>query len=527
MPKKDKKEKEQVQEDSPKKEKLVKKAKKQKVLFPLGAKFSFFVALLLVGIMIVITLFIYNWAGTALEKEVKERGIAIAKNIANNAADPLLKSDDLPLAYFTKEAVQYPMKEEAVDSNFITGLLVALKNDIFKIKDDQTIKNEGIFEALIIKEDGYIASANDVKRTGEEYRPPKGLRNLKEGEEVLVQDYTEGGKSYFDIAVPVITVNNNKKYMLGEVHLTISRNVVTKVVMIAAVKIGLIILAALIIGIILSVMLVSMMVRPIGYLVKGVRAIGEGNYDVKIDLKTNDELGLLTDIFNDTAKSLQEKETLKGAFSTYVSSEVMDQVLKDPKKLALGGKRVKATMLFTDIRGFTSMSETLQPEQVVAVINEYLTIQTDKVMKWKGVVDKFVGDCVMAVYGVPMPKDDDAYRAVRTAMDIRESVLKLNVIREKTKQICVGIGIGVNTGDVVSGNMGSPQKMDYTVIGDNVNLAARLEANAPAHTVYVSESTYNETKDRIEYEELEAIKVKGKKEPVRIFSPVKVKPGTE
>ena len=142
-------------------------------------------------------------------------------------------------------------------------------------------------------------------------------------------------------------------------------------------------------------------------------------------------------------------------------------------------------------------------------------------------LDKFVGDCVMAVYGVPSGKDDDSYRAVRTAMDIRDSVEKLNRIREKAKQLTVGIGIGVNTGEVVSGNMGSPQKMDYTVIGDNVNLAARLEANAPAGKVYVSASTYNETKDRIEYAELEAIKVKGKKEPVRIFDPVKVKPGVD
>jgi len=329
------------------------------------------------------------------------------------------------------------------------------------------------------------------------------------------------------IAVPVATTINGVKYTVGEVHLTISRSIISKVVTVAAVQIGLIILAALLFGIIVSIMLVNFMVKPIGYLMEGVRAIGEGNYDVEIKVRTNDELGLLTTTFNDTAKSLKEKELLKGAFSTYVSSEIMHEVLKDPKKLALGGKRVRATMLFTDIRGFTSMSETLEPEQVVAVINEYLTVQTDKVLKWKGVLDKFVGDCVMAVYGVPMAKEDDTYRAVRTAMDIRESVEKLNKIRERAKQITVGIGIGVNTGEVVSGNMGSPQKMDYTVIGDNVNLASRLEANAPAGKIYVSESTYNETKDRIEYVELEAIKVKGKKEPVRVFDPISVKPGVD
>ena len=503
-------------------EKQAKKTGQKKVLLPLGAKFSFFVGLLLVVIMIIVTVYIYNWAGDALEKEVKEKGIAIAKNIANNTADPLLKNDDLPLVILTKEAVQSPMTKEVADAGLLSGIIGVIKNDLLGLKEAEQVKNEGILGAVIVKSNGYIISADNVKLIGTVYELPEGAQPIKPGLDVFVQDYTQKGLGYIDIYVPVATVLNGEKYTIGEVHLTIARSVVTKVVTGAVVKIGLIILTVLFVGIIVSIMLVNFMVRPIGFLVKGVRAIGEGNYDVEIKSKSNDELGLLTDIFNDTAKSLKEKELLKGAFSRYVSSEVMNEVLNDPTKLSLHGKRVRATMLFTDIRGFTAMSETMQPEEVVAVINEYLTVQTDKVFKWKGVLDKFVGDCVMAVYGVPMPKDDDSYRAVRTAMDIRESVDKLNVIRKRVGQITVGLGIGVNTGDVVSGNMGSPQKMDYTVIGDNVNLAARLEANAPAGRVYVSESTYLETKDRIEFKELDAIMVKGKKEPVRVFEPIKV-----
>ena len=506
------------------KEKKGKKTEKTpvntKVLFPLGAKFSFFVGLLLVIIMIAISVFIYNWAGEALEKEVKERGIAMGKNIANNAADPLIKNDDLPLAILTKEAVQWPMKKGEADKSLFESIKDIIKNDILRQGKQEEIKNEGIMEAIIVKVNGTIASANKVTKIGSDYRAPEGLKKLEQGMGVLVQDYTQDGKQYFDIGVPVTTVVNSKEYLIGEVHLTISRSIVNKVLIDAVVRIGLIVLAALIFGIIASILLVNFMVRPIGYLVEGVRAIGEGNYDVKVKLKTNDELGLLTNIFNDTAKSLKEKEFLKGAFSTYVSSNLMDQILKDPKKLSLSGNRVKATMLFTDIRGFTSMSETMEPESVVAVINEYLTLQTDKVFKWEGVLDKFVGDCVMAVYGVPVPKEDDAYRAVRTAMDIRDGVDKLNMIRKKTNKQCVGIGIGVNTGDVVAGNMGSPQKMDYTVIGDNVNLAARLEANAPAGNIFVSESTVKETEDKIEYKQLDSISVKGKKAPVKIYTPV-------
>lgn len=509
-----------------KKEKKEKKGNtaKKRVIFPLGVKFSFFVGLLLFAIMIAITVFIYNWMGKALEKEVKERGIAIAKNIANNAADPLIKNDDLPLAILTKEAVQYPLKiESGYDKNILGNILNIIKDTFITKQQKEEIKNEGIYEAIIVRKNGIIASANDVKIIGEKYIPPAGIRQLREDEDTLVQDYIKNNIQYFDIAVSIGTVINNKKYIVGEVHLTISRTIISKVVMEAAIKIGFIVLISLILGILTSIFLVNFLVRPIGFLVEGVKAIGEGNYDVEIKLRTNDELGLLTEIFNQTAKSLKEKELIKGAFSKYISSEVMEQIINDPSKLSLHGKRLKATILFTDIRGFTSMSEKLEPEQVVSIINDYLTIQTDKVIKYNGFLDKFVGDCVMAVYGIPVPKDDDAYRAVKTAIDIRESVKKLNSIREKMKQLTVGIGIGLNTGEVVCGNMGSPQKMDYTVIGDNVNLASRLEANAPANTIYVSETTYNETKDKFIYKELEPIFVKGKKEPIKIFNPIEEK----
>ena len=371
------------------------------------------------------------------------------------------------------------------------------------MKNSSTIKNEGILDAIVVNR-GIIVSASDVRKKGENYILPAGIKPLSSGEDVLVQEYTENAKKYFDIGVPIRSIGNS---VLGEVHLKVSLFIT---------------LAALIIGIIISIIVVTIMISPIRYLVTGVRAIGEGNYDVQIKMKSRDELGELTEAFNSTAKSLKEKELLKGAFSTYVSTSIMEEILKDPTRLSLHGKKVRATILFTDIRGFTSMSEEMDPAEVVSIINEYLSQQTDKVIKWQGVIDKFIGDSMMAVYGVPFPKEDDSYRAVRTAMDIRDGLEKLNAIRGRRGQKTVGVGIGIDTGEVVSGNMGSPQKMDYTVIGDHVNLAARLEANAPGGMIYVSETTYNETKAMIEYRELESIMVKGKKEPVKIFEPVRV-----
>ena len=487
---------------------------------PLSFKFSFFVGLLLTCIMAALTVFIYNQEKTALSFEVKKRGSAIAKNLANNAEEALTTNEELTLFVLARQAVQEPMTADKQTGDFWTGILSNIKDDMFGLKkEEKPIKNDGILDALVINKQGKIVSSSDVKRKGDDYKLPGGIRPLNAGEDVLIQEYAENGKNYFDIAVPITSIGDK---VLGEVHLKVSQDLITKVVTSATVKIVLITLAALFIGILVSIILVTVMTNPIKSLVAGVRAMGNGNFDIQIKIKTRDELGELTDAFNSTAKSLKEKELLKGAFSTYVSGALMEEILKDPAKLSLHGKKLKATMLFTDIRGFTSMSETLDPVEVVSIINEYLTLQTDKVIKWQGLLDKFIGDCVMAVYGVPFAKEDDAYRAVRTAMDIREGLVKLNAIRERRGLRTVGIGIGINTGDVVSGNMGSPQKMDYTVIGDNVNLASRLEANAPAGRIFVSESTYLETKDKIQYDQLESVMVKGKKEPVKVYEPVTV-----
>ena len=493
--------------------------KKKGLRISLSVKFSFFTALLLTIIMAALTVFIYNQERQALSNEVEKRGTAIAKNLANNAAEAMTTNEELTLFVLAKQAVQDPMTGHEGGENFWGGIIDGIKDEINgAAKSSSTIKNEGILDAIVVNR-GIIVSASDVRKKGENYILPAGIKPLSAGEDVLVQEYTENAKKYFDIGVLIRSIGNS---VLGEVHLKVSQYIITKVVAAATVKVLFITLAALIIGIIISIIVVTIMISPIRHLVTGVRAIGDGNYDVQIRMKSRDELGELTEAFNSTAKSLKEKELLKGAFSTYVSTSIMEEILKDPTRLSLHGKKVRATILFTDIRGFTTMSEEMDPAEVVSIINEYLSQQTDKVIRWQGVIDKFIGDSMMAVYGVPFPKDDDAYRAVRTAMDIRDGLEKLNTIRGRRGQKTVGVGIGIDTGEVVSGNMGSPQKMDYTVIGDHVNLAARLEANAPGGMIYVSETTYNETKAMIEYRELEPIMVKGKKEPVKIFEPVRV-----
>jgi adenylate cyclase len=193
-------------------------------------------------------------------------------------------------------------------------------------------------------------------------------------------------------------------------------------------------------------------------------------------------------------------------------------VLDHPPEL--GGARREATMLFSDVRGFTSMSEKLTAHEVVEILNEYLTQMVDVVLLHDGTLDKFVGDAVMAVFGSPMDQSDAELRAVSTAwyMHLRHEALKEKWVRDG--KVPFEIGIGVNTGEVVAGNMGSPQRMEFTVIGDNVNLAARLESATKdaGAKILLSGSTVERVKEFVTVKALDPIKMKGKAEPVPVFA---------
>ncbi|MBI5573991.1 MAG: adenylate/guanylate cyclase domain-containing protein [Elusimicrobia bacterium] len=215
----------------------------------------------------------------------------------------------------------------------------------------------------------------------------------------------------------------------------------------------------------------------------------------------------------------KEKRWLKKAFGQYLSPLVINELQKNPDALTLGGKRQEMTVLFSDIRGFTTISEASTPEKVVALLNEYLTKMTEVVFKYEGTLDKFIGDAIMAFWNAPLPQNDHAKRAVFCAIDMMDELAKLHEKWRAEKRPVLDIGIGVNTGDMVVGNMGSVERMDYTVIGDNVNLGARLESlnKEFATHIIISESTYQYVKDFIKTKPLGTTKVKGKEKPVEIF----------
>ncbi len=224
-----------------------------------------------------------------------------------------------------------------------------------------------------------------------------------------------------------------------------------------------------------------------------------------------------------------DRRMVTNLFGMHVSPAIVDDILKqdDPSSaLALTGKKVKATIFYSDIRGFTAMSETMTPEAIYAQLNEYFEEMCAIIFAYGGYVDKFIGDCVMAVFSAPYQRPDDAANAVRAAVAQQKKIAELAAKWKAEGKREFTVGMGINTGDVVMGNLGASSRMNYTVIGDNVNLAARLYNVAKAGEIIISDYTYREVKEFVVAEEREAVTVKGKKDPIAIYNILDIK-GTE
>jgi len=215
----------------------------------------------------------------------------------------------------------------------------------------------------------------------------------------------------------------------------------------------------------------------------------------------------------------REKRHIRGMFQKYVSPEVVDKLIHDPAGLRLGGEKRHLSVLFSDIRGFTTISEKLPPEEILNQLNQYLSAMTTVVLRNGGMLDKYVGDAIMAVFGAPLELENHALVACKTALEMMEELRPLQKIWETESKSILDIGIGINTGEMVIGNVGSPKRMDYTVIGDNVNLASRLEgANKELGThIIISGSTYEMVKRDVAVRALGEIKVKGRETQVPIY----------
>jgi len=301
---------------------------------------------------------------------------------------------------------------------------------------------------------------------------------------------------------------------------------------------GFVLLGAVIIAVLLILMLSRTLIKPLRKVITTMKSIIVSNdLSERVDVEYHDETGELAHTFNIMVEELekaysqiksyafqavlaQKKESrIRNIFQKYVPQELIDRFYHNPESMLVGENRV-LSILFSDIRGFTSISERMQPDELVNSLNHYFSVMVDLIMHRGGIIDKYIGDAIMAFFGAPVKHDDDAYQSALAGIEMAEAVKGFNAGQLKAGKPEFNIGIGINYGVVTVGNIGTDKKMDYTVIGDMVNLASRLEGLTKLYRqdLLVSESLHYKIKDLLPWRLLDTVAVKGKEKGVKIYT---------
>ncbi len=450
-------------------------------------KISSLIILLISLLMVTISTITLRDQSIILKEEMRKAAEAIARNLSANAKESLLLERYLDLDSLVFEAQ----------------------------------KNIGVQFIAITDKNNVIRAHTNINLRNKEYKSPQNIRINEKDNSLEYFDKDKNLNYYLSFLI------KKKGKLLGTVYLGYSQQHILIALEKAKKKMIIFTISSILFGILGALLLSSYISKPIKLLAEGTKEIANENFEYRIPIKTNDEIGDLTIAFNQMANDLQHKELIKSAFKRYVSSQVLDQIIADPDFLKkLGGERKILTVLFSDIRGFTPLSEALAPEEVITLLNDYLDGMTEIIFFNNGIIDKFIGDAIMAVWGalqVNMTPAEQAYYAVKAAVEMQKKLTELQVKWTSLGRKTINVGIGINTGAVVVGNIGSTQRIEYTVIGDNVNIAARMEENAKPGQTLISDTTYNLIKYYVEANKLAPMKVKGKSKLLHVYEVLEFK----
>lgn len=482
-------------------------------------------AIILVVVLVITTIATNNQIEAVLQEKEKQ-GIIIAKGLASAVKNNLL------IVYAQNEKRLQKISTESQYSDFYNDLGISelLFEDI-----DQVITQPDVLYAYILGKHGIVLGHSNPDVTAySKYKfqgnivsyfeaySDEGLTQvlpiLKQieidkvtgvvGNAVDPKNRVEG----IDFSTMLSFKNDPLlKDAIGELHIGISLETMNEQIFESKVEMQLIGAIAIILGVILAVVVATVIAQPIRKMIRGMQRVSQGDFNASVLVSAKDEVGLLSKTFNVMLKGL----------SLLVSPEVA-QVVLSGGDLMKSGQKTNVTVLFSDIRAFTTISESLTPHEVVEMLNDYLDIMTEIIIKHGGVVDKFVGDEIFAVYGAPFEHPNHPLCATATAIEMGVDLAEHNKEREALGKLPIRIGIGVNTGDVIAGAMGSKKRIDFTSIGDAVNLGARLEGTNKVYgtLAIVSEFTYAQIRGDVVVRELDLIRVKGKNEPVTIYEAI-------
>ncbi len=427
----------------------------------------------------------------SLEAEIDRRGAILAKNLAQSAQEPLLANDKLALDALVQAANQ----------------------------------NAGVVGvAIVTPKSVWHASPSDP-------RPSSSSADSSPGHERTHPLLTSGARS--KAATSLLRRASTTLYahpiwlrdaFAGEAQIEIDLERITNPVLRKRARqftVGA--LLAALVGVLAGLGFVKLLVGPLQRLRAGVEKLSQGDLSVRVPPTSNDEIGALTRAFNTMGESLEEKERLQSAFGRYVNEHVLTHLLESSSGVDLLGVEREVTVLFVDIRRFTRISEGMKAQDVVTLLNEVFQLISDEILAQGGTIDKFIGDSVMAYFGAPMPQRDHALRAVRAAIAIENAIIRRNralASGAAPKQIAqvVELGIGIHVGKVVIGNIGSDRRTDFTVVGDTVNVASRLEKLAQPGQILISEAVQREVRSAIKLHFEGECQLSGRQESVHVYS---------
>ncbi|MBZ0220793.1 MAG: HAMP domain-containing protein [Candidatus Methylomirabilis sp.] len=415
-----------------------------------------------------------------LEEQLRSMAGTITHEFANGSKMPFMQKDTLGMTLAVQNILKYP----------------------------------GILDAYILNHRFEVEAHKDVLEAGGDFALfDTGLIMARHGEEAP-WTIDHGDEKSITFASPIVfrdttvgytVVSFSKGFIREQV-----RRAVTRVTIIGFMVAGAVTL--------FSIPLASGLLRPVLRLFQGTREIALGNFDYRIPEVRKDEIGDLVASFNRMASDLKKKEILRGVLNRYVSRHVADEIFRDPERVRLGGHRREVTVFFADIRGFTSMSRKMEPEEIVELLNRYFTVVTDMVFRFEGTIDKFIGDAVMSVFGSPIRSLSHLEQGVKAAMAVKLAVERMNSLRAERGETALEMGIGLDAGEVIVGNMGSSVRMEYTAVGDPVNTASRLTDLARGGEILVSEFIYSRVAADVVAEEMRGVYLKGFDKPVTLYN---------
>ena len=453
---------------------------------PLAYKLSFFITVLVVSCMTLLGVILIQQQTAQMQEQISEQGYTLVQLMAESAKEPLLAEDELALDTITSGFSN--------NGSVLGAAITSLEGEIITLggvlhEENNLLTRKAVQQ--LVKSSVESSTWEWVPLTGQ--KPQTVISFIQP---VVFQDVTAGHALVTYSQAPLTQTKRRAVQAITGATLMI---------------IALSIAMAFAMG--------RRITQPIDKLVDASRAIGNGEYTFRFKERRKDELGLLMEAFNEMAEGMLERTQVKSALSRYVSPGVARQILSNLDNVALSGKRIEGSVLFADISGFTKISEQTRAEELVSMLNRYFSLITCACALNNGIVDKYMGDGVMLVFGAPEADKDHAFHAISCALLIQKLIAHENKQREADGLFPVQFRIGINTGSMLAGNMGSHERMEYTVVGDTVNLASRLCGIANSSDIVISREMYarDDVTGRVLAGEFQSIRLRGISQPVNTY----------